>query len=181
MLYVFPGIDTSTLLKELQSGLRLPNPTLSPPNISHIMQSCWLADPTERPTFSKTRDALFKELQHETEKRNNYQDYLSRLESGLGEKQYKSIRETNSKTSDIQKNISEHDNTNAMSNIVPETEQIGIDDTDRPENNQNDVIEMHSSLNLSRSFPFIDDDIISINTDWDQAIQASISCDLPLR
>ena len=165
MLYVFPGIDTSTLLKELQSGLRLPNPTLSPPNISHIMQSCWLADPTERPTFLKTKDALFKELQRGAEKRNNYQDYLSRLDSELGEKQYKSIRKTNFKTSDIQKNINEDDNTNALSNIVPETEPIGIDDIDRPENNPNDVIEMHSSLYLSRSLPFIDDDIMSINTE----------------
>ena len=57
------------------------------------MQSCWLADPTERPTFSKTRDVLFGELQRETKKHNNYQDYFSRLDSDLRQKQYKSIRE----------------------------------------------------------------------------------------
>ena len=169
MLYVLPGIDTRTLLSELQSGMRLPNPTLSPPNISHIMQSCWLADPTERPTYSKTKDALFDELQRETENRNNYQDYLSRLESDVGQKQYKSIRETNSKTSGIQKNgagkINEHHNTNLLSDNVPETEQIGTNDIEIPEHNQKNVVKRHGSLYSSLSFPFIDDDLMSINTE----------------
>ena len=132
------------------------------------MQSCWLADPTERPTFSKTRDALFGELQRETKKHNNYQDYFFRLESDLGQKQYKSIRETNCKTSGIQKNgvgkICERHKTKVLSDNVPEAEQIGIDDIESPQNDQKDVIKLHSSLNLSLSFPFIDDDLISIYT-----------------
>ena len=162
MLCVFPGIDSRTLLRELQSGMRLPNPTLSTPNISHIMQSCWLADPTERPTFSKTREALFDELQRETEKHNSYQDYLSRLVSNVGHKQYKSIRETNSKNSGIQTSaastIIEDHNTNEWSDNVPKEEEIGINDIETPENNLKDGIKMNSSLNLSLSVPFIDDD-----------------------
>ena len=170
MLYVLPGIDASTLLKELQSGMRLPNATLSTPNISHIMQSCWLADATERPSFSKTREALFDELQRETKKLNNYQDYLSRLESDLGKIQYKSIRQTNSKTSGIQKSgigtTNEHHQTNEWSENVPKDEQKCTDDIEKPENNPKDVRKRESSLNLSPSVPFIDDEQTSIDTEY---------------
>ena len=39
-----------TLRKELSDGFRLSNPKYGPENICKIMQSCWQADPKNRPT-----------------------------------------------------------------------------------------------------------------------------------
>ena len=51
-------MDYRTLRDELLAGARLPNPTYSTPKISHLIQTCWLADPIERPTFTKIKRKL---------------------------------------------------------------------------------------------------------------------------
>ena len=53
-------MDYQTLRSELLAGSRLPNPTYSPPKISHLIQTCWLADPKERPTFTKIQEQLLQ-------------------------------------------------------------------------------------------------------------------------
>ena len=51
-------MDYQTLRSELLAGSRLQNPTYSTPKISHLIQTCWLADPIERPTFTKIKEQL---------------------------------------------------------------------------------------------------------------------------
>ena len=108
--YIFQGIRQDELRSELLSGMRLPSPMLSSPNISHLMQSCWLADPTERPSFLRIEQVLFHELQQERENvDNNSQYYLSLLELNEGRNQYKSIKECNLKCQTEKENIIRHE------------------------------------------------------------------------
>ena len=51
-------MDYQTLRDELLAGSRLPNPTHSIPKISHLIQTCWLADPFERPAFTSIKEKL---------------------------------------------------------------------------------------------------------------------------
>ena len=52
------GLDYRTLRDELQAGSRLPSPTYGTQNMSHLIQTCWLADPIERPSFTKIKSQL---------------------------------------------------------------------------------------------------------------------------
>ena len=56
--FLVTGMDYQTLRSELLAGSRLQNPTYSTPEISHLIQTCWLADPIERPTFTKIKEQL---------------------------------------------------------------------------------------------------------------------------
>lgn len=90
------GIDYQTLRDELLAGSRLPSPTFSIPKISHLIQTCWLADPIERPTFTKIKDTLFQScpvLSRESENDTSY--YLSVCAYNRMRDQYKLIQESN--------------------------------------------------------------------------------------
>ena len=90
-------MDYRTLRDELLAGARLPNPTYSTPKISHLIQTCWLADPIERPTFTKIkrklRESGNKGLDPDTDD-TDYR-YLKVLSSSAMRNQYKMIQESN--------------------------------------------------------------------------------------
>ena len=93
-------MDSQTLRDELLAGARLPSPTYGNPKLSHLIQTCWLADPIERPTFTKIKESL-KQACHVTTKslytESKSTDYLSLLSdiSSQMRKQYKMIQESN--------------------------------------------------------------------------------------
>ena len=90
------GIDYQTLRDELLAGSRLPSPTFSIPKISHLIQNCWLADPTERPTFTKIKDKLFQSCPVQSrESENGTSYYLSDCAYNCMHDQYKLIQESN--------------------------------------------------------------------------------------
>ena len=90
-------MDYRTLRNELLAGARLPNPTYSTPKISHLIQTCWLADPIERPTFAKImrklRESGSKGFDPDTDD-TDYR-YLKVLPSSAMRNQYKMIQESN--------------------------------------------------------------------------------------
>ena len=59
---IFIGIDYQELKQELLGGFRLSNPNYSPPEISHMIQTCWLPDPNERPTFTTLKQITWESL-----------------------------------------------------------------------------------------------------------------------
>ena len=91
------GMDYRTLRDELQAGSRLPNPTYSTPEISHLIQTCWLADPMERPTFTKLKERLMQSGRSgfDKDKDNTKCRYLCILPDSSMYKQYKMIQECN--------------------------------------------------------------------------------------
>ena len=90
-------MDYRTLRDELQAGSRLPNPTYSTPKISHLIQTCWLADPIERPTFSKLKNNLRESGNNGFDPDFDSRDYryLTVLPSNAMRNQYKKIQECN--------------------------------------------------------------------------------------
>ena len=89
-------MDYQTLRSELLAGSRLPNPTYSTPKISHLIQTCWLADPIERPTFTKIKEQLQQScevLSSEADKGTNY--YLALLSDSSMRNQYQQIQKCN--------------------------------------------------------------------------------------
>ena len=90
-------MDYRTLRDELQAGSRLPNPTYSTPEISHLIQTCWLADPMERPTFTKIKEILKQSgrsgFDRDTD--NAKCRYLNIVPDSSMHKQYKMIQECN--------------------------------------------------------------------------------------
>ena len=44
------------------NGFRLTNPKYSPPEISHMVQTCWLPDPKERPTFTTLKQIAWESV-----------------------------------------------------------------------------------------------------------------------
>ena len=89
-------MDYRTLRDELQAGSRLPSPTYSTPKMSHLIQTCWLADPIERPTFTKIKNQLHQSSDisaYDVDRKNN--DYLTVLSDDSMYKQYKLIQESN--------------------------------------------------------------------------------------
>ena len=44
------------------TGFRLSNPNYSPAEISHMVQTCWLPDPNERPTFTMLKQTSWQVL-----------------------------------------------------------------------------------------------------------------------
>ena len=91
------GLDYRTLRDELQAGSRLPNPTYSTPKISHMIQTCWLADPIERPTFTKIRETLKQSgtTGFDPDHENRNEGYLTILPENNLRIQYKKIQECN--------------------------------------------------------------------------------------
>ena len=93
-------MDSQTLRDELLAGARLPSPTYGNPKLSHLIQTCWLADPIERPTFTKIKENLKQACQITTKNlytESKSTDYLSLLSdfSSQMHKQYKMIQESN--------------------------------------------------------------------------------------
>ena len=93
-------MDSHTLRDELLAGARLPSPAYGNPKLSHLIQSCWLADPMERPTFTRIKENLKQACQNTTKNLNTESkssDYLSLLSefSSQMHKQYKMIQESN--------------------------------------------------------------------------------------
>ena len=93
-------MDSQTLRDELLAGARLPSPTYGNPKLSHLIQTCWLADPIERPTFTKIKENLKQACQITTKNlytESKSTDYLSLLSdiSSQMRKQYKMIQESN--------------------------------------------------------------------------------------
>ena len=48
-----------TLRLELESGIRLSQPSYCPPNIYNLMRSCWKENPNSRPSFAQLKQALY--------------------------------------------------------------------------------------------------------------------------
>ena len=93
-------MDSHTLRDELLAGARLPSPTYGNPKLSHLIQTCWLADPIERPTFTRIKESLKQACQNTTKNlytESKSSDYLSLLSdfSSQMHKQYKMIQESN--------------------------------------------------------------------------------------
>ena len=91
------GIDYATLRKQLSNGMRLNHPNLATPNVSHILQTCWLPEPSARPTFSKIMQYLLEDEQFPRDLLNNVKgiDPSSKEEVSKMVKQYRSIQECN--------------------------------------------------------------------------------------
>ena len=91
------GIDYATLRKQLSNGMRLNHPNLATPNVSHILQTCWLPEPSARPTFSKIMQYLFEDEQFPRDLLNNVPelDHSSKEDVSKMVKQYRSIQECN--------------------------------------------------------------------------------------
>ena len=89
-------MDYRTLRDELQAGSRLPSPTYGTPKMSHLIQTCWLADPIERPSFTKIKNQLHQSSDvstYDVDRKNN--DYLTLLSDDTMYIQYKMIQESN--------------------------------------------------------------------------------------
>ena len=48
-----------TLRLELESGIRLSQPSYCPPNIYNLMRSCWQENPNSRPSFAQLKQSLY--------------------------------------------------------------------------------------------------------------------------
>ena len=89
-------MDYRTLRDELQAGSRLPSPTYGTPKMSHLIQTCWLADPIERPSFTKIKSQLQQSLDvsaSAVDRKNN--DYLKILSDNSMYNQFRMIQESN--------------------------------------------------------------------------------------
>ena len=97
--YVFHiGIDYQTLRDELLAGSRLPSPTYSTPKLSHLIQTCWLGDPIERPTFTKIKEQLHQScdvLSPQSSLEAKSSQYLTLLSDDSMRNQYNMIQQCN--------------------------------------------------------------------------------------
>ena len=91
------GIDYATLRKQLSNGMRLNHPNLATPNVCHILQTCWLPEPSARPTFSKILQYLLEDEQFPRDLLNNVKglNHSSKEDVSKMVKQYRSIQECN--------------------------------------------------------------------------------------
>ncbi|XP_072048964.1 tyrosine kinase receptor Cad96Ca-like [Amphiura filiformis] len=62
----YPGTDTKDVVSGLKLGMRMPCPTHCPLEIYTIMESCWKADPSERPSFTSIVNMLHDLLEMES-------------------------------------------------------------------------------------------------------------------
>ena len=93
----FLGISYEELKNELLNGFRLTNPRYSPPEISHMVQTCWLPDPKERPTFTTLKQLTWESsLACDRENDKNMNVWQSSLNSNdKMHRRYKRIRKCN--------------------------------------------------------------------------------------
>ncbi|KAK0405918.1 hypothetical protein QR680_018261 [Steinernema hermaphroditum] len=63
----YPDIPVQELLVFLEEGRRMKPPKCAPDDIAEIMQRCWKANPTDRPSFKTLRDELATMLSNCTE------------------------------------------------------------------------------------------------------------------
>ena len=90
------GLDYRTLRDELQAGSRLPSPTYGTPKMSHLIQTCWLADPIERPSFTKIKGQLQQSSDISASVVDSkHNDYLTILPDNSMYNQFKMIQESN--------------------------------------------------------------------------------------
>ena len=77
-------------------GFRLSNPTYSPPEISHMIQTCWLPDPNERPTFTTLKQITWECLSAfvRTESNANQFNFTSSINDEMHTR-YKMIKSCN--------------------------------------------------------------------------------------
>ena len=54
----YAAMDNAAVIKEVQSGYRLPQPESCPDSIFRVMTWCWDANPTARPSFAELRDVI---------------------------------------------------------------------------------------------------------------------------
>ncbi|KAI6237266.1 putative tyrosine-protein kinase F09A5.2 [Aphelenchoides besseyi] len=59
----YAGIQPDDMLKFLESGGRMEKPDNCPDDFYQIMDACWSADPSKRPTFSEIRQKLAHQLE----------------------------------------------------------------------------------------------------------------------
>ena len=89
-------MDYRTLRDELQAGSRLPSPTYGTPKMSHLIQPCWLADPIERPSFTKIKGQLQQSSDISASAVDSkHNDYLTILPDNSMYNQFKMIQESN--------------------------------------------------------------------------------------
>ena len=116
---IYLGIDYRTLRDELVAGSRLPSPSFSVPKISHLIQTCWLADPIERPSFTKIKEQLFQSCPVFNEASGNDTTYyLSMLSDNSMHVQYKQIQESNPMFESIKGNDNYEDNTDEETTVI---------------------------------------------------------------
>ena len=92
------GIDYQTLRDELLAGSRLPSPSYSTPKLSHLIQTCWLGDPIERPTFTKIKEKLHQScdvLNPRSSLEAKSSQYLTLMSDDSMRNQYNLIQECN--------------------------------------------------------------------------------------
>lgn len=147
--------------------MRLQNPILSPPNVSQLMQSCWLADPTERPSFSKVKEVIFKELELDVEEGRSLKDYLSLLELEPGKMTYNTIRASNyhaSRENDqMGQRLREFKTTEADDDEIRVSVDKNMDENESTYRIQKRCTRINSLVH--ETLPFIDEDLSSSNTD----------------
>ena len=51
-------MELQQLILELKAGIRLPTPYCCPPTISNLIQSCFIEQPTERPSFLEIKNSV---------------------------------------------------------------------------------------------------------------------------
>ncbi|XP_077465236.1 macrophage colony-stimulating factor 1 receptor [Stigmatopora argus] len=64
--YPSMGVD-SKFYKMLKRGYQMCQPDFAPPEIYHIMKTCWNLEPTQRPTFSKITQLIQRQLGQQEE------------------------------------------------------------------------------------------------------------------
>ena len=87
-----------TLKEELLRGSRLCHPPYGPPNICHMMQTCWLDLPDARPSFTNIKSILYNDPQMPKLLANKNQGFYLSLDEGIEdamEVQYRQIRKCN--------------------------------------------------------------------------------------
>ena len=57
----YPGMTNAEVLRQVEQGYRLPQPSTCPPSLYAIMRECWYAQPETRPSFSALQYRLENE------------------------------------------------------------------------------------------------------------------------
>ena len=84
---IFLGISFSRLKEELEQGMRLTIPQICPHDIADIIVGCWMSNPDDRPSFSRIKYALEKNI----ESFNTISENENSVVSSLNELQYSTL------------------------------------------------------------------------------------------